>query len=87
MNIDEIFWKNQKILKNYKNNNLFYISTASFTTFTPLVVIYGLFYEKYIRKIPFHVQFAVIIIMYKSSLKFIQEIKYQAERIYKEINI
>lgn len=85
MSIENIFRKNQKILKDYKENKLFYIGSSSIITATPLIIAYGLFYEKYIRKIPFHVQLGLIIVMYKGSFRLMQEMVYIYEKVYSDL--
>ena len=73
------------MLNDYRKNKLFYITTSSLITGTPLIIAYGLFYEKYLRKIPFHIQLGLIILVYKGNLKLIQEFIYLYEKISKEI--
>ena len=81
MNSEYIFWKNQKIMRDYRQNKLFYFTTSSLITMTPLFFIYGLYYEKYIRKIPFHIQLGMMIIFYKSTSRFIKELRYLTEKL------
>ena len=81
MNNNYIFWKNQKIMKDYRQNKLFYFTTSSLITMTPLFFFYGLNYGKYIRKIPFHIQLGIMIIFYKSTSRFIQEFRYLIDKL------
>ena len=85
MSKEYLFWKNQKLLKDYREKKLFFISTSALFTSLPALFMYGMYYENFIRKIPFHIQIASLIIFYKSSFRMIQEIIYQKEKIEKDL--
>ena len=79
--IERIFWKHQDIMRDYKINKFKINSTTLMTTILPVGFLYGSFYEKFIRKIPFSLQTDFVIVTYMGVMKVNLEIRYFKRRL------
>ena len=68
---DKIFWNQQEKLRDFKENKVKILFLASLCTFVPFGLIYGLFYEKGLRRVPFSFQLmtaALVFLMNKNII-------------------
>ncbi len=83
--IEQIFWKKQDILKDYKINKFKLNLHAMLITIIPFGVFYGLKYESLIRKIPFSLQAMTLLLFYQMIRKILLDFRYSNRRINKYI--
>ncbi len=69
--IERVFWRKQEIFIDYKNNKYKINTYCSLFTLIPYGVVYGLFYDKILRKIPFSLQLSLIIITFQINKNLI----------------
>lgn len=69
--IERVFWRKQEIFKDYKNNKYRINTYCSLLTLIPYGIVYGLFYDKILRKIPFSLQLSLFIITFQINKNLI----------------
>lgn len=78
---ERIFWKRQEMIKDYRQNNFRIVTYTSILTFAPFCLIYGIFYERLIRKIPFSLQLSLLYLTYQFNKNFILHARHYDRRI------
>ena len=69
--IERVFWRKQEIFNDYKNNRLRVLIISSLFTLIPAGIIYGNLYDKILRKVPFSIQIAMIILTFQLNKNII----------------
>jgi hypothetical protein len=69
--IERVFWKKQEIFKDYKKNKYTIMTYSTLLTFIPFGILYGVLYDKILRKIPFSLQLSLILITFQINKNLI----------------